>query len=194
MNAVISCPRCLRQYPAELPVNGKVGHCMVCKAHFAISVTTLGPEAHDAIDFDDPIQPSYNFFMEACSVLHMHVRTMLRLAGEEQSPFLVIHFIKTLPLRPEQLADERWRESYCNQVMQKAFISAGIADQEFSSAFHYIAHQFPLRDIDANLMIQGAFLGILEGMPWPESRLLDPKPEPERQAGPLERWFARRGL
>ena len=195
MSAVISCPRCLRQYEAGPSLDGMIGKCYACKARFSVSVPKLEGDAGEAIVFDSPLEPHYLYFREGCEALGRNVSTLLEASGLPVTPANIVDVVASLPRRPEDLMSEGWRRGPCYRAMWAVFgkhwESGGGGPYE--DLAEYFFRSIPNRRPQAVEMLQSAFAGVLGGVRWADGSPGDGVPDGTRpRAGWRTPWSRRR--
>jgi hypothetical protein len=68
VEAVISCPRCLRQYAVDPSLGGRIGQCEACKSTFSISLVEVAI-GEPAVSLIEPLTLRYNFIADPVTPL-----------------------------------------------------------------------------------------------------------------------------
>jgi hypothetical protein len=175
--AVISCPRCGRQYAVDSTLAGKLAQCRACKCTFNISLATLAfgePE----ITLVDEIIVRVNFLREACVELAKSASELLRMAGEPVTQEAAMEIAKSIPRNPKELLEDSWRRGRCSRTMERVHpLNFDSTDPgRYKEILEYFASYIPTRDLYVIDVLQSAFQGVLSiefDVPRPE-----PVPEP----------------
>jgi hypothetical protein len=191
-SAVISCPRCLRQYEVDDSTAGKVGRCYGCKSQFVMGVTKLTVPVDDPVVLYTPVEPHTSFLKDGCITLAKNACLLLTMAEEPVTIAGVMMIAKTVARDSSQLMLDEWREGYCGKMLNRAYmICFRRTDPGYPEVFDYFATYLPSRSYHALDMLTNAFIGALDGVDWDSVEGV--KQPVERKIGPLERWARKRG-
>ncbi|WP_422929641.1 hypothetical protein [Singulisphaera sp. PoT] len=163
--AVISCPGCLRQSRTDPSLDGRLGRCSECDAHFAISVPTLlpGGAVHT---YDAPLEVRYEFFEGACREQSSRSREVLRLAGRPVTAGDLIGIIRSLPQDRSAIRDASWRAGLLYEAMGPH--TTGCArpgdDRRLWAVSAYFCERVPSMSRSALGTLEAAASGLLEGL------------------------------
>lgn len=137
----------------------------------------------------------YAFFRDGCEAMARNAKLLLELAAEPVTADNLLCIVCTFPRHPDRILTPEWRRSYCSKLLEKAYNRGVQTDREQLTidVMDYFLRHLPVRSDESLGMLEGAFLGVLGRVTWPEEPSPKKQPVPERHRGPLERWAARRG-
>jgi hypothetical protein len=188
--AVISCPKCARQYAVDSTLAGKSAQCRACKCTFNISLATP-TYSEPEIMLADEIIVHVNFLREACAEMALNSSDLLRLAGERVTEDSVRKIVESLLTPRGDRREDRWRNGYLNKTMEKAFsrVHGSPEMARLKEIVDYFVSYIPTRNPVAFEALQSAFCGMLTiKFDRPEPEIPEPQPEPEEPAS-LSRWL-----
>lgn len=165
--AVISCPRCVRQFEVDAATDSVVAQCGVCKAHFVIVIPRLTGPTEDALVLDQEIEPHINFFKEGCEEMTRNVCELLRLVGGPITPENILMVVKSLPMEAKEIASDSWQDGPLNCLLKATHMrSLGVPERR-NHLMNYFLGYIPGRSHYALDMLKAAMTGVLGGIDWP---------------------------
>lgn len=169
--AVVSCPRCIRQFEVDASIDRIVGQCGVCKAYFVIVIPKLTGPVEDALVLEKEMEPRYFYFQEACENLARNASDLMTLVSRHVAVEDVMAIAKSLPKSRDDLTNEEWRRGTLSRALGVAHDRA-LTEQEMrrhSQLCEYFLDCLPRRAPHAVDMLQAAFAGVLGGIDWTEA-------------------------
>jgi hypothetical protein len=103
--------------------------------------------------------PRFEFFREACREFMGNVVGALRLAGEDLT--MIEAFLRSMPLRIDDLKQDSFRNGYCYLVLKKAEATGKDARRCSRIADYFIA-DFTSKSRDAQDILLAAVLGVAQ--------------------------------
>lgn len=174
--AVISCPRCLRQYEVDAATDSLVAQCGVCKACFTVTVPRLTGPVEDVLVLNSEKEPRFAFFREACETMTRNACELLLLAGEPVTAESIAKIVASIPMDCGEWSDGSWRNGFFLYSMTKAndLYPSGQARARFMQLAEYFLSFVEHERSTALGMLKAAFTGVLGGIEWPEKEGRDP--------------------
>lgn len=167
--AVVSCPRCVRQFKIDATSDRLVAQCGVCKAHFVLIIPRLTAPAEDALVLEEEIEPSFAFFQEGCEALARNICELLGLVEMPITPRYFTLVLNSLPKDRKDLGSETWRKGFLSEMLFRLHRNRLGDEEQRERLFYYFLRYIPDRPCYSLDMLQAAFTGVLVGIPWPES-------------------------